>query len=342
MSRRAVPPPSASEPIVAESDRFRDDLIRALGHVPGAPVLLAVSGGPDSMAMLTLAAQVAAAGGLPGGIAAASVDHRLRPEAAAEAAMVAAHCAAIGVPHATLTPHVAISGASIQAAARSARYGLLADHARAIGAEALATAHHVDDQAETFLMRAARGSGLSGLAGVRPRAVIDGVVVVRPVLEWRRAELRAIVRRLEIPFVDDPANHDPAHDRTRFRRLLDANEWLGPPQLARAAAALGDADGDVRAIVDWLWAERARVSGASARVRVEGLPRELTRRLARRAIGHVIATAGLSAPKWSEAANVEALLDALAAGKRATQAGVVAAPSGDEWRFRPAPARRTS
>ncbi|MCB8828531.1 tRNA lysidine(34) synthetase TilS, partial [Escherichia coli] len=145
---------------------------------------------------------------MPGGIAVASVDHRLRPAAAAEAAMVADHCAAIGVPQAALAPHAAITGASIQAAARTARYGLLAGHARAIGAEALATAHHVDDQAETFLMRAARGSGLSGLAGVRPRAVIDDVVVVRPVLEWRRAELRAIVRRLEIPFVDDPANHD--------------------------------------------------------------------------------------------------------------------------------------
>ncbi|MGR6328929.1 tRNA lysidine(34) synthetase TilS [Sphingomonas sp. XXL09] len=337
MSRRAVPPPSASEPIVAEGDRFRDDLIRAFGHVPRAPVLLAVSGGPDSMAMLTLAA----AAGLAGGIAVASVDHRLRPEAAAEAAMVADHCATLGIAHATLVPHSAISGASLQAAARTARYGLLTGHAKAIGAEALATAHHVDDQAETFLMRAARGSGLSGLAGVRPRTVIDDVTVVRPLLEWRRAELRAIVRRQDVPFIDDPANHDPAHDRTRFRRLLDANEWLGPPQLARAAAALGEADGDVRAIVDWLWSERASVSGATVRVRVAGLPRELTRRLARRAITAVIDSARLVAPKWSEAANVEALLDSLAAGKRATQAGVAATPAGEEWRFRPAPARRT-
>ncbi len=337
MSRRAVPPPSASEPIVAEAERFHHDLIRALGHEPRAAVVFAVSGGPDSMAMLSLA--VAA---FPGRVRAATVDHRLRAEAAAEAVMVAEHCAAIGVPHATLIPAEPIAGASIQAAARHARYALLTAHARDIGAEALATAHHVDDQAETFLMRAARGSGIAGLGGVRVSTVIDGVTVLRPLLEWRRAELRAIVRRLEVPFVDDPSNSDPAHDRTRFRRLLDANEWLGPPQLARSAAALAEADGDVRAIVEWLWSSRVKATGQTVRIDVDGLPRELTRRLARRAIGQVIATAGIAAPKWNDAANIEALLDALAAGKRATQAGVVVSPQGAEWRFRPAPARRSS
>jgi tRNA(Ile)-lysidine synthase len=299
-------------------------------------VLFAVSGGPDSMAMLTLALAA-----YPGRVVVATIDHRLRPEAAAEAAMVADHCATLGVPHATLVPAEPIAGASIQAAARHARYALLTAHAQAIGAEALATAHHVDDQAETFLMRAARGSGIAGLAGVRVRASIDGVTVIRPLLEWRRAELRAIVRRLEVPFVDDPSNHDPAHDRTRFRRLLDANEWLGPPQIARSAAALAEADGDVRAIVAWLWSSRATVARNTIRIDIAGLPRELTRRLARRAIGQVIETAGISAPKWSDSANIEALLDALAAGKRATQAGVVVSPQDDEWRFRPAPARRS-
>ncbi|MCU6454246.1 tRNA lysidine(34) synthetase TilS [Sphingomonas sp. A2-49] len=337
MSRRAVPPPSASEPFALEAERFHHDLIRALGHEPRGAVLFAVSGGPDSMAMLTLAAATFGAR-----VRVATVDHRLRAAAADEAAMVAGHCAAIGVAHATLVPAEPIAGASIQAAARHARYRLLAGHAAAIGAEALATAHHVDDQAETFLMRAARGSGIAGLAGVRPRATIDGATVLRPLLEWRRAELRAIVRRAEVPFVDDPSNHDPAHDRTRFRRLLDANEWLGPPQLARSAAALAEADGDVRAIVAWLWASRATQGGGGVRIAVDGLPRELTRRLARRAIGTVIAEAGIVAPKWSESANVEALLDALAAGRRATQAGVLVTPQGDEWRFRPAPARRAT
>lgn len=299
-------------------------------------MLLAVSGGPDSMAMLTLAAA-----SLGERIYVASVDHRLRPAAADEAAMVASHCRGLGVPHAILTPVAPIAGASIQAAARQARYALLAAHARDISAEAVATAHHVDDQAETFLMRAARGSGIAGLAGVRARAVIDGATIVRPLLEWRRAELRAIVRRLEVPFVDDPSNHDLAHDRTRFRRLLDANEWLGPPQLARSAAALAEADGDVRAIVDWLWSSRATMADGTVRIDMAGLPRELARRLSRRAIGDVVLANGIDVPRWSESANIEALLDALVAGRRATQAGVVVSRQQDVWRFRPAPSRKT-
>ena len=138
MSRRAVPPPSASDPLAADAARFTGDLIRTLGHAPRAPVLLAVSGGPDSMAMLALAAAA-----LPGGIAAATVDHRLRPAAAVEAESVAAHCAAIGVPHAVLAPDTPIAGPSLQAQARRARYALLAREARRIGAEGIATAHHV-------------------------------------------------------------------------------------------------------------------------------------------------------------------------------------------------------
>ncbi|WP_374942042.1 tRNA lysidine(34) synthetase TilS [Sphingomonas sp.] len=321
---------------MTEPARFLADLARVAGTTP-APLLLAVSGGPDSMAMLALAAAA-----LPGGIAAATVDHGLRPEAAAEAAMVAGCCASLGVPHATLTGAMSGGGASLQAQARDVRYALLAAHARATAAQAIATAHHADDQAETFLMRAARGSGLSGLAGIRTRVVIEGATVVRPLLDWRRAELRAIARRAEMPFVDDPANADDRHDRTRFRRLLDANEWLDPPRLARAAAALAEADADLRAVADWVWAARAACGdGAVVTLAIEGLPRGLLRILARRAIGAVREQAGIATPDWSESANVEPLLDALAQGRRATQAGVVAGLRRGVWRFRPAPARRT-
>ena len=337
MSRRVGPPPSASEAEGLDGQRFHDDLTRAFGGPLHGGLLLAVSGGPDSMAMLTLARAAGIAG-----LHVATVDHRLRAEAAAEAAMVADHARAVGLPHATLTPGTPIAGVSVQAAARRARYALLANHARMLGVDAIATAHHADDQAETFLMRAARGSGIAGLAGVRARTTIDDTVVVRPLLDWRRAELRAIVRRADVSFVDDPSNHDPAHDRTRFRRLLDANEWLGPPLLARSAAALAEADADMRAIVDWLWRTRARTSDGEVRIDTGELPRELVRRLARRGIGHVIESAGLVAGQWSESANVETLLDALAAGRRATQAGVLVSPHGAEWRFRPAPARRSS
>jgi tRNA(Ile)-lysidine synthase len=318
-----------------EGRRFAADFARLASDITNP--LLAVSGGPDSMAMLTLAHE-----SLIPGFTVASIDHRLRPEGAEESAMVAAHCATLGIAHATLAPVEPIVGASIQAQARTARYALLTDHARAIGAGAVVTGHHADDQAETFLMRAARGSGLAGLAGVRARTDVDGVTVIRPLLDWRRAELRAIVRRAEVPFFDDPSNHDDRHDRTRFRRLLDENEWLGTPNLARAAAALAETDTDVRAMVDWIWDERAKVGGDEVRLSVEKLPREILRRLARRAIGVVRAEAGIVAPEWTEAANIEKLLDALMAGKRTTQAGIVVSIRGDVWRFREAPPRRVA
>ena len=318
-----------SDPEVA---RFADACTR-LGV--GTPLLLAVSGGPDSMAMLTLAAAA-----LPGGVAAASVDHRLRAEGADEALAVARHCARIGVPHATLVPDAPIAGASLQARAREARYLLLAGEARRIGAGAVATAHHADDAAETFLMRAARGSGLAGLAGVRPRTAIAGVAVVRPLLDWRRAELRAVVRRAGVPFVDDPANRDERHDRTRFRRLLEANEWLDPLHLAQSAAALAEADAEVRLAVASAWDGHATAEGGAVRLDVVGLPRGLRRRLVLMAIGAVRQAAGHDPARWSEAANVEPLLDALEGGHRVTQAGVVASPRGERWRFAVAPARR--
>lgn len=320
--------------MIDEAPRFRADLDRIAQDLD-RPFLAAVSGGPDSMAMLALAAAA-----FSGQVMAATVDHRLRAAAADEAAMVSAYCTGIGIPHATLTPAAPIAGASIQAQARAARYALLADHARACGARAILTAHHVDDQAETFLMRAARGSGLAGLAGIRARTEIAGVAILRPVLDWRRAELRAIVRRAEVPFVDDPSNHDERHDRTRFRRLLSENEWLDPPHLARSAAVLAETDADVRAIVEWLWAERAVHADGEVRLTTAGLPRELLRRLARRAIGCVRTDAAMTRPDWSDSANIERLLDALMTGKRSTQAGVVVSPRGGGWRFRVAPARR--
>ena len=321
----------------AQSDatRFFADLTRALGRELASRLGLAVSGGPDSMAMLALAHDA-----LPGRVTAATVDHRLRPEAAGEAAMVAAHCARIGVPHATLVPGAPIAGASLQARAREVRYALLADWAGQAGVEAIATAHHADDQAETFLMRAGRGSGLSGLAGVRARAVIAGVTVVRPLLDWRRAELRAGARRREMPFVADPTNQDDRYDRARVRRLLDEHEWLGPANIARAAAHLAEADADLRAIVDWLWAARASVEGDDVRVDAAGLPRELRRRLARRAVAVVREAAGVTEPAFSDASNVEALLDGLETGKRVTQSGVLASVREGRWRLRPAPPRR--
>ncbi|PAX08117.1 tRNA lysidine(34) synthetase TilS [Sphingomonas lenta] len=319
-----------------DAARFLSDLTRALGRAPAGVIGLAVSGGPDSMAMLALAHEA-----LDGRVAAATVNHGLRPEADEEAALVAARCAELGVPHATLRPEEPITGGSVQAQARERRYTLLGRWAAAQGAEAVATAHHADDQAETFLMRAARGSGLSGLAGVRARAVIAGVTVVRPLLDWRRAELRAIARRREMPFVDDPSNQDLRYDRARARKLLDEHEWLGPANIARSAAYLAEADGDLRATVDWLWAARATVTGDDVRVDAAELPREVRRRLARRAVAVVREAAGIAEPEFTDATNVEALLDGLEGGKRVTQSGVLASVRDGRWRLRPAPPRKS-
>ena len=164
MSRRAVPPPSVTDPLAAAAARFRGDLTRLVG--PGAgPVLLAVSGGPDSMAMLTLGATAP-----PGAVIAASVDHRLRPEAATEAASVAAWCERLGVPHATLVPAEQIEGASIQAQARTARYGLLADHARRVGRDR--DRHRASRRRPGRDIPDARGARF-GLVGARGRSRRD-------------------------------------------------------------------------------------------------------------------------------------------------------------------------
>ncbi|MEP9400366.1 tRNA lysidine(34) synthetase TilS [Sphingomonas sp. VNH70] len=355
-------------------ERFARDLT-ALVAVPGPdrPLALAVSGGPDSMAMLALAAAA-----FPGSVIAATVDHRLRTASADEAAMVGGWCRDHGIPHATLAPDTPPAGASIQAQARHIRYALLGDWALAAGAGALATAHHADDQAETFLMRAARGSGPAGLAGIRPCWAFDPdrwtaqalpppypragggpdsgrpnvsvirpgpppsrgydrpcpLPVVRPLLTWRRTELRTLAAAL--PFIDDPSNTDPRHDRTAARTLL-ARGYLDPQALAAAAAHCREVDAALTETVDWLWRTRRQPGD---RIDMSDLPRELRRRLVRRAIGAVRRAHPLEGG-WSDSANVESLLDALDAGGQATQAGVLVSAEGARWHFRPAPPRRS-
>jgi tRNA(Ile)-lysidine synthase len=361
MSPPAAPPASASNALSPldphRVERFRHDLTHAFGGAVAAPIALAVSGGPDSMAMLALAHAA-----FPGGIVAATVDHGLRPASADEAAMVAAWCADSGIPHRTLRPARRIAGSNVQADARQLRYDLLGHWAIELGAHALLTAHHCDDQAETFLMRARRGSGPGGLGGIRTRwrwerqrwhkgypkagvaavADVDGVTVVRPLLGWRRAELRAIAAQAAIPFVDDPSNADERFDRVRMRQLLAQNPWLNPVALARSARSCEESDAALAAMMHWIATERTLASDADERrIDMAGLPRELKRRLARDAIGYVRLVASVTEGNWSDSTNIEALLDALEAGAAATQAGVIVRPRGTVWTFREAPPRRS-
>lgn len=319
-------------------ERFAADVGRlAQRPTPATPLAVAVSGGADSMALLLLAA-----GAWRDAVIAATVDHGLRASAADECAMVARVCADLGVRHVTLGGTIR-SGASVQAQARSLRYQLLVDWSERERVAALATAHQADDQAETFLMRATRGAGLSGLAGVRASRRIDGrgVLLVRPLLAWRRVALRAVAERAGVPFVDDPANDDPRHDRTRFRRMLHEHQWIDVPRLARSASHLADVDSDMRSIVDWLWGERQRAARqGEIGVDIAHLPRALKRRLAQRAISEIRQRAGIKQPDWIPQTNIEPLLDALERAKAATQAGVLVRPSGNVWHFEPAPPRR--
>lgn len=341
-------------------DRFAQGLAAALGRAvgPGEVIAIAVSGGPDSMAMLALA--VAA---FPGQIIAATVDHGLRAEAADEAAMVAAWCADRGIAHATLTvEEPRPSGDNLHDWARGQRYRLLNRWAVASGARILATAHHGDDQAETFLMRAARGSGVAGLAGIRAHQraevmspvgpsmqVFDvfGIDLVRPLLGWRVAELRALVEALGVPFVDDPSNRDDRFDRAKFRALLRDTDLLDPLKLAQSAAHAAEADAALRAIERWLW-EARRVTPTDVHdpdfqrwLDMTGLPREVKRRLARTAIDMVRLDNSVASPTFTDSTNIEPLLDSLEAGKAATQAGVLVTPRGNIWQFAEAPPRRT-
>ncbi len=202
---------------------------------------LAVSGGGDSMALLHLAAGWAEGAGVR--LEVATVDHRLRPEAAAEAAMVARATAALGLRHETLVWQEAPGRGNLQDAARRARYRLLAGWARGRGLQAVALGHTLDDQAETFLMRLGRGSGVDGLSAMRADWQADGMRWLRPLLWLRRADLRAWLKARAIAWAEDPSNEDSRYARVRARRALAelAPLGIGAEGLAATAGRLAGA-----------------------------------------------------------------------------------------------------
>ena len=226
---------------VADSEQLaalRRELARLTGEDPETLRFgVAVSGGSDSMALLLLMHQAA-----PGRVAAATVDHGLRAESAAEAEAVSRICAELGMAHSILRATAPIRG-SVQAAARTARYALLEEWRAAQQIDYILTAHHADDQAETLLMRLNRASGVAGLAAIRDR---NGRIL-RPVLGWRRAALRAVVDAAGITAADDPSNRDPRFDRARMRAALADAPWLDVAAAARSAALLAEAD----VALDW-------------------------------------------------------------------------------------------
>lgn len=311
--------------------RLGDRLDQLIGRPLGdeEPLAVAVSGGADSLALLLLAHDA-----LGPRVRALTVDHGLRAESAAEAAQVAAICRTLGVAHATLRWDGAKPVAGVQAAAREARYRLMTDWCEAQGIGWLATAHHADDQAETLMMRLARGAGLGGLAGVRAaRPLSPGVTLLRPLLDARRAELAAIVEATGLVPLDDPSNRDPRYERTRARRWLAAQGDLDATPLAASAAHLAEAEAALAWTADLAWAGRVVVTAAGLEVDADGLPRELQRRLLRRALRELAA----DEPRGPD---VDRLLDRLAAGATGTLGGI-SARGGAIWRLSVAPARRS-
>lgn len=319
-----VPPIAPSSDLV---DRFRARLETLSGGLPGR-LGVAVSGGPDSLALLLLASTA-----LPGRVEAATVDHRLRSQSNAEARHVAAICAEIGCPHSTIEVSVTPGARGLQAEARAARYAALIGWAEARGIGHLATAHHLDDQAETFLMRAQRGAGLAGLAGVRATRRESQVLIVRPLLGWRKAELIAVVADAGLDAVDDPSNRDPRYDRTAARHLLETLPVLDPTRLAHSAAALAQAEEALQWAVDRAWRERVSALDGKLELDHEGLPAEIKRRL-------LIAMLGTVSPGRSpRGGDIDRLLGRLAGGGIGTL-GEARCSGGAVWTVEKAAPRR--
>src|SRR5947207_5334954 len=214
--RRSV---SAAEPAMPAAPLTLGELSAALAAIGGFEarpfITVAVSGGPDSLALAILADRWAREHG--GQLVALTIDHRLRPESAEEAQIVGGWLAARGIAHHVLVWADPKPATGVQEAARAARYRLLAGWCREQGCLHLLTAHHREDQAETYLIRRRAGSGVDGLAGMSAVREVAGVRLVRPLLAVPKARLVALLAAERQPFLSDPSNRNPAFERARLR-----------------------------------------------------------------------------------------------------------------------------
>ncbi|WP_454918018.1 tRNA lysidine(34) synthetase TilS [Xanthobacter sediminis] len=337
---------SAAEAALPVDDDARDLLLAGFASFPS--ILIAVSGGPDSTALLWLAARWRAARAGGPRLVVATVDHGLRPEAAGEAEAVARLSATLGLKHRTLVWEGPKPAHGLQAAAREARYALLFAAAREEGAEAIALAHTEDDQAETVLFRLARGSGLSGLAAMRAVSAREGHALLRPLLGMPKARLVATLEAAGVPFVRDPANADPRYARARLRRLAPrlAEEGLDARRLGLFARRVARLDAAAEAATDAAAAVHLAAGPQAWRLAAAAfgaLPEEVALRL----LGRSVAAMGREGPV--ELGKLEALVAALRAHLsgagpegtfRRTLAGALVAVRRGEVVVTPAPPRR--
>jgi tRNA(Ile)-lysidine synthase len=331
----------------AVSEREANALFAGLEDARG--LILAVSGGPDSTALLVLAAQWAKRRKGAPKLVAVTIDHGLRTESAREAAVVKRLAGRLGVPHRTLRWRGSKPRTGIQEAARVARYRLLAEAAARERFSHIVTAHTLDDQAETVLFRLARGTGLTGLAAMARGTPLFGaaqVVVARPLLGIPKVRLLATLNAAKIGFSDDPSNRDPRFTRPRLREIMPAlaREGLDARRLSllawrvrRAEAAIEFAVHAARvSLAPGPWGDRGPV--AFGLEQFASLPAEIGLRLLGRAIGHV----GDEGPV--ELGKLEALYAALRSAPpgrlRRTLAGALVTLTRDHLTVERAPGRR--
>jgi tRNA(Ile)-lysidine synthase len=326
-------------------------LFSDLDHLPA--LLLAVSGGPDSTALMLLAARWRKTLKTKPKLIAVTVDHGLRAESKREAAAVARLARKLGIAHRTLRWRGAKPKTGLQEAARVVRYRLLAAAARKAKASHILTAHTRDDQAETVLIRMSRGSGIAGLAAMARLSSVPGggegqIKLARPLLDIPKARLVATLHAAKIAFADDPSNRDPRFTRARLRGLMAelAREGLDSRRLALLALRLKRADRAVDAVVDRAVAELTRLSPAGDAIAIDaaaysGLPAEIGLRLLGRAVDRV----GDEGPV--ELAKLEALKTALDAAQihgkgrfRRSLAGAIVTLAGARLTVERAPPRR--
>ncbi len=244
---RLMMPDDDHSPISAQ------DAKRLFADWKAAPaIVLAVSGGPDSIALMWLAARWRSTLARGPRLVAVTVDHGLRVEAAAEARDVKRLARTLDLTHRTLRWTGEKPKTGLPAAARTARYRLLAQAARASGATHILTAHTRDDQAETLLMRLLRGSGIAGLAAMARESERDGVLLARPFLHVSKSQLVATLKKAKIGFADDPTNRDRNFTRPRLREIMPvlAAEGGDARNLARLASRLTRANQAVEILVD--------------------------------------------------------------------------------------------
>lgn len=276
---------------------LKDTAVLARLFAPAAaePVIgLAVSGGPDSLALMLLAHRWASTLQNPPQLVVYSLDHGLRPEARDEVAMVLAAATDLGLVARGLIWTGDKPETGIAEAARQARYRLISQAMRADGATLLLTAHHRADQAETVLMRLAHGSGIEGLRAMTPLSTVEGLRIFRPLLDVEPASLSKLVADAGLVAAEDPSNHDSAYERVRWRRLLPAlaEEGLDSAALSRFAARMAEADQALAQMADAAFQELVRLDGFGAASLPGAALKALSPAIGRRVLGRILNIVG--------------------------------------------------